>query len=831
MTVPVPPVSPLSPISPYPGPGAPQWPSVGAGIWPASPAQDGTAEGNALAALRTALDQERPAFAVDRQSQQSLETEAATAGMSTPAEPDPTLGEDLGLGDTQDRAVQQALQAMYGQGFPLAKGNTSSDPRGSDWAQWASELWSLHSAGVQIRLHLVERNRLFRKGVQWISAIGIGPWREPPKPRESARVVDNMIAPALDQRVQILAEQRPGFRCRPENQDQKSLKKAEAQQTALEYQFDQQSMRKLMMEAEYWAETDGVSFLELYWDTDGGPWDELFVPMTDQHGMPLYDANGMLQGQNTEPMPLGDVRCRVRRMDQVRVSSNASANNAPFYWIIRDAIPESVAVDQYGPDVLDRNDTTPAKDSAIDVSPAMRMGYQFPTPDELLRNQRTVDRFTVYCAKSDALKQGLQCTVVGRKTVAGPQPLPWGTVPMVRWTDGSTDPAFFPAAIMEDWIDAQMRVNVLKSKWVEAIRLNAGGKIMARENSIASETLVGGTTTVIGVKGQDDIDKIVRPFPSFSVGDDVQKLLEIEKKVFEDKSGWNDTSRGSFSSDQSGRAILAIREQLERIFAPMVNAAAEAMEEWAKITIAAMRWGYDTPRKLAVEGEGRPDLARAVTSEDFDGVADIVIDPETMMPLPRALRLFVLDDLYSKGVMAQQEYRRRLPFAFTQSIESPDTDHYARANRSVEILRNSVQMGQMNPSPPECPVLWQDNEAIHQEVLERQIILVDDPQESPQQLRAVAFERWMMYAQQSAMKAGQMAMQQPQAPQAPQGKPQQGQPQHGGAQHPGRPHPNLPVQNRPFQGTNPGVAAGTAQMMAGNDQQVGAHQFDMASHQ
>lgn len=823
-----------SPISNYPGPGAPQW----QGIWPDSPAQGPpTAEANALAALRQALDTERPSFAVDRQSAQPLEAEGIQPnGISgPPGESDPTLANDVGLGDTKDRTVQQALQSMYGESFPLA-GGSSQDPRGSDWASWASELWSQHSAGVQIRLHLVERNRLFRRGVQWISAIGIGPWREPPKPRESARVVDNMIAPALDQRVQILAEQRPGFRCRPENQDQKNLKKAEAQQTALEYQYDQQSMRKVMMEAAYWAGTDGCSFLELYWDTDAGPWDELFVPTTDHNGMPLYDENGMLQGQSTGPMPLGEVRCRVRRFDQVRVSSNSSANNAPFYWIIRDAIPLSVAVQQYGPDVLEEMDRGQARASAIDSSPALRMGYQFPTPEELLRNTQTVDRFTIYCAKSDALKQGLQLTVVGRKTVNGPMPLPWGVAPMVRWTDGSTDPSFFPMAVMEDWIDAQMRVNVLKSKWVEAIRLNAGGKILARENSISTETLVGGTTTVVGIKGQDDINKIVTPFPSFSVGSDVEKLLEIEKKVFEDKSGWNDTSRGSFSADQSGRAILAIREQLERIFAPMVNAASESMEEWAKISIAAMRWGYDTPRKLAVEGNGRPDLARAVTSEDFNGTADVLIDPETLMPLPRALRLFILDDLYSKGLMTQQEYRRRLPFAFTQSIENPDTDHYARANRAVEALRNAMLQGMPNPNPPECPILWQDNEPIHQEVLERQIILVDDPVEVPQMLRGMAFERWMMYAQQTAMKQGLMAPQMPAMPggaqqPAPQGPPQQGQPQQSGAQHPPRPHPNLPVQSRPFQGTNPGVAAGSAQMMLGNDQQVGAHQFDMASHQ
>ncbi|MGJ0510194.1 MAG: hypothetical protein ACR652_24370 [Methylocystis sp.] len=830
MTAPI--LSPYpTPMAPPANPGVPQWQQQ----WPQSPAEALPIAGqpldaqtqDSLEALHDLLGFERPAFSLDRAVVPTLAMQGQQPnGLSGPAQPpEPTMPEDLGLGDTQDPEVARALRAMYGNEFPLA-GDENTDPRSDQWASWASNLWRFHSAGVNIRLHLVERNRLFRRGVQWVSAIGIGPWREPPKPRDSARVVDNMIAPALDQRVQILAEQRPGFRCRPENQDQKNLKKAEAQQVALEYQYDQQSMRKVMMELAYWAGTDGVSFGETYWDPDAGPWDQLFLPATDHNGQPLYDQNGVMQLQSTGQMPLGEVKTRCRRMDQVRVSSNASATTKPYYWVIRDAIPESVAVQEYGPEVLADMEHGGAQDSAIDSSPAMRMGYQFPTPDELLRNIPTVDRFTVYCDKSDALKGGLYMVVVGRKVVVQPTPLLWGCVPVFRWTDGSTDPSFYPQAIMEGWVDSQMRVNVLKSKWVESIRLNTGGKVLARENTLSTETLVGGTTTVIGVKGpaSHSIGDMVQPFPAFSIGEDVKELLETEKGVFEALSGWNSTSRGQFESTESGRALLVIREQIERIFAPMVNAAAESMEEWAKITIAAMRWGYDTQRSLAVEGHGRPDLARAVTSDDFDGVANVLIEPETLMPLPRALRLFMLDDMYSKGLMTQQEYRRRLPFAFTQNIDTPDTDHYARAQRAVEALRNQMQqimqagpMGMMmppNPNPPECPILWQDNEAIHQDALERQLILPDDPQENPPMLRSLAFERWMMLAQQSAMKAAGMAP----SMGVPAGPPQGGQ-------------PSQPPSARPIQGTNPGTDAGNAHMMAGNDQAVNAAQHDTASRQ
>lgn len=122
------------------------------------------------------------------------------------------------------KLMERALEAMYGDSFPGLK----PDATPQDWAQWGEDLWNRHSGAVSARLHLTRRNRLFRRGIQWISAVGFGPWREPPKPRDAARVVDNMIGPALDQRLQLITEQRPGFRTRPATSSPEDLKKAEA---------------------------------------------------------------------------------------------------------------------------------------------------------------------------------------------------------------------------------------------------------------------------------------------------------------------------------------------------------------------------------------------------------------------------------------------------------------------------------------------------------------------------------------------------------------------------------------------------------------------------
>ncbi|MCI0349126.1 MAG: hypothetical protein L0Z53_06835 [Acidobacteriales bacterium] len=680
--------------------------------------------------------------------------------------------------------MQRALEAMYGDSFPLLKPGADAD----DWAKWAEDLWSRHSGAVSARLHLTRRNRLFRRGVQWISAIGFGPWREPPKPRDAARVVDNMIGPALDQRLQLITEQRPGFRTRPATSSPDDMKKAEAQQLALEYQYDQQSMEASIRELAYWAGTDGVSFGEVYWDADAGPWQEL----------PVEGPEG-----TSASTPLGEARTRVRRLEQVRVSAEATATRAPWYWVIRDVLPKSRALRDYGMEALSGVEAARG-DSFTEMGSGSvtRLGFVLPEEDELFRDQDLVDRFTVYCEKSEYLPEGLTLVVVGRKVVFH-GPLICGVVPVFRFTDGSSDPSFYPTPIMEGWIDAQMRINAIKSKWVENVRYNAGPRIMAKENSISGETLVGGTMSVIGIKGLGGVQDNAKVVEGFSLAQDAKELLAIEKKAFEDLSGWNDTSRGSFSSDQSGRAILAIREQLERIFAPPIVAASQAMMEWAKITLAWMRWGYDLPRTVAVVGEGRPDLARELSSEDFDGVADVFIDPETLMPMPRALRLFLLQDMFTRGLLTPQEYRRRLPFGWIRSLSTPDEDQEARARRVTEAIRTTG-------NPLALPLLWVDDEAIGQDILQRELILPDD---IDPMVRQAAIMRWDMLAQQAMLKLGGM-------PPQLSGIAGPGQPGQGGESSP----PN--AQDQPLLSTSPGFASAPVQELTSSEQQSAGRNFD-----
>jgi hypothetical protein len=108
--------------------------------------------------------------------------------------------------------------------------------------------------------------------------------------------------------------------------------------------------------------------------------------------------------------------------------------------------------------------------------------------------------------------------------------------------------------------------------------------------------------------------------------------------------------------------------------------------------------------------------------------------------------------------------------------------------RVVELLRTG-----QNPV-----VLFQDDAAIHQDVLTRELIL---PETTEPQLRQMAIARWEQYAQLQQMQQGAVQG----AQQAQQGQPPQPPP--AGAE--------MPPQEQPFQGSNPPIAAGSLSQFGG----------------
>lgn len=676
---------------------------------------------------------------------------------------------------------KKALRAMYGDAFPLS---LDRDPTDTDWQRWCDERWQFHRPGVQHNIWMAERNRQFRAGYQYLSRINsMGAWRETPSPRDAVRIVANLIRPALSWALQVVSEQRPGWQFRPTNTDPDRQQKADAQQRAVEYQYEAQKKRLLDREAMYWAQTDGVAFQMTYWDPDKGPWEE----------------NPAWIGKK----PLGEMCTVVRRIEHVVVSSEATSTIPPMYWIVRDILPMQYAVSLYGPEVADSPDQALLAQQTSQWSTTNQYAYA-----PLYQNQTTVVRYMVFCDQREWMPGGLTAIVVGRKLVYGPKPLLIGRVPLVRITDGSEDPAFFPIPKCNLLIAPQMRVNMLLSKWYESIRKNSGGRYATKTNAVSSETFIGGETSLLEVRTSGDIRESFMPVQGFSVGNDIKEALDREVTQIEELTGYTKEARGQFENDESGRAILAQRETLERVFAPQSAALAEANTEWAKQAVLWMRFGWQMPRTVAVFGKNRTDLATQFSSPDFDGVVDITVDPSSMVPKPLSLEKWELDNAYDRKIIGPDEWRRRSRFGNLQDFQTPNEVQYARAMRIVEQIK-LIQ--------PQEPVLWQDDEAIHQNVLDEQIILAGGVE--PQVMQAAQM-RWQQLAMQQQRKMqGQMQaaaqLQPPPSKALPGGK--------GAKQDP---------KTQPLAGGNPSVAAAPTALQGGpgvSRQEAAAGRFEAST--
>lgn len=628
------------------------------------------------------------------------------------------LGDEVSV-EREDALAKRrrAVESLYGANCPLVL----DEPDESDWVSWAEWLWDSRADFMTPILHRAEKHRMMRSGIQWISRKQNGPWREPPQPKDTIRRVQNMIGPALDWRLQVLTEQRPGVRARPTTMDPDDVRRATASNLALEFQYGQQEYARVLRKAVYFAQTDGVAFARTWWDDERGDFD------------PEMGAQ------------LGDIGARVYTVEQVRVSSNATALEEPLWWVLREVMPKAEAIALYGDTVADEGLGGDPEQSGLrslrgDRSTLSDRLYGSPWLDQ--GHWDVVDRYTVFLKPNRRyLPNGLQLVVVGNVVVTV-GPLPIGMVPITRIADGSSDPSFYPEPQCAQWVEDQMALNAVASKMMENIRRNAGGRVIAKAQSLVTDTLRGGNDTVIEVRAPGNIGEVVQPLQGFSIGPDIKEERAALIKRLEDLTGYNDTARGGMSANASGRAILAVREQLERVFAPSIHAVADSCKAWAKQSLAWMAYGYDVPRMIGALGKSRPDLGRAISGDDIDPAIDIDLEVETMFPVPRSVRRFELDNMLQMGVIDIPEYRRRLSYADTGNMQTPDAVQEAKAMRVCDAIRTGT------PLPP---MQWYDDESIHQDVLQREILLAAG---IPDDQMMQAEQRWQELAQQAAMKMG-----------------------------------------------------------------------------
>jgi hypothetical protein len=682
---------------------------------------------------------------------------------------------------TQHGRRNAMRQQLFGDHFP----DDLND--GPQWRTWVDKVLQEQNAIMQDKRLYWSRNRHFRQDRQWISSRNARTWRELDAGSNTMRQTMNLIAPALDFRLGIITEQRPGFRTHPLGTGVAARETAEAQQAVAEHYYNKLGGLKLTRDAASDAQTDGVAFTHVYVDKNSGPVhvepplvisgdDDRAVALVeagyelDEEGnfnIPVdLDGNMIPADETPEPIRLGEIGTRVLRAHEVAFDAEARTVNGPYdrakWCIVKRVRDLKAARRETGNPNLQadtaRSEYDPVLDSADVGGPGYMYGFQRGLPPYPVTRQRREEgafEYLIYIAPNEkaGFDKGIWRRVIGQDVVSEGDDLPGGKIPLARFTDGSSDSEMFPRPIMNEWVNDQMTINALVSLLVSHVRIFGTGRMMALEGTVIQETysqIVGSLLTYRGQK------------PDFVQGNRVAtsswNLLEFFITKFEDKSGWTALARGQVTGqagggmqDISGRSVLAAKEMFERQFGPMIRATAEGMSELSVLWVDYARWLYDLPRLIPITG--RADLAKRIEAEDLGEESVTYVDPQTMTPLPQALRNQMLFDMYQQNLIDAEEYRKRSPFSDIRNVTMGGTDQWERAqNINIFIEENGDQLAQLmmqNPDAPYTPevggviVWWQDDPDAHKRALME--LILDD--RKTQAVRDVAAARWGLYDQ------------------------------------------------------------------------------------
>lgn len=679
-----------------------------------------------------------------------------------------------------DLSRHDRLRMKFGESFPdldevdRLMGEGKAAEAGRLWRDWLDEQVEAQKAVMEVkRLHWI-RHRLFRSGIQWISSRDNRSWREMEARNNRIRRSFNVIGPGLDFRLSLLEEQRPGWRHEPiPGMGVDGRETAEAQQSLVEHLFKTQKIWRLMRLAHAQAQTDGVAFLQGYVNKSKGPTvDRVKTVADDDERFQALKAAGYQEEEGVISIPLGPTSEELSPDD--KPSSFNAGELATRLVLAGETVCDPEAETINGPnnparwfvvrrprDILGaRRETNRPKLQAdpdatyshlygdgLDQRYTFSMGLPPFPKKRMVDGDANVWDITMYFAPDDDISpDGLIIHLVGDHLMSEKK-LPKRIIPIVRITDGSSDPEMYPRPVMSDWINDQVTVNATGSKILEYVRMHSGSRILALKDTIIEETWNNISGSIVNYQGAKP-DMLPPP----RVSPDMWSMFTHMVQTLKDQMGYNDLNMGKVSNvdsgfqDVSGRAVLGAREMSERQFGPMIRAAADGATDWAEVMVLMAQELYQVPRLIPMTG--RPDLAKRIDGDTLQGIPTVYIDPETLMPMPRALRNQMLIDHLDRGLITQAEYSKRAPYAEVRDLTLGDTDQWNRAQWINTVMEERhEELYDEDPiliySPSGLPVFWQDTPEVHMRALEE--IILDE--RKPWTLRKIAADRWGIYAE------------------------------------------------------------------------------------
>lgn len=667
------------------------------------------------------------------------------------------------------------LEKLYGIDFP-----GGNQMEGEAWVRWLERQFRAQEHSMQAKKLNASLHRNFRMNRQWLTTRDGRKWKSAGDLGGKPRPTLNLFGPALDFRLGVVEDQKPGFNALPlPSQSTSSYEVAEAQQSLAEYYYNRDRYWNLFRAARASAQTDGMCLVHVYVEDNAGEVREdvrligSAQPEFEKFKAAGYEVNdkGFVVvpiGEAGEPLPpgttsrifkTGDISSRLVYAHEVLVDPEAKSVNGQdaANWIIvrrlRDL--ETARLLCNDPELEadgSRLSSTYSDANIWGVEDATLWRNNTPPwPTKKQAEKEGIWDYTIYIRPHpDTFPDGLCRRVIGHKMASEEyqkDSLSGGLLPFARVTDGTSDDDFWPRPICADWVTDQIQINGLLLQMMQQAQHYGGTRVMALNGTMLQESfndIMGSVLLYEGLKPD------IIPAQSSSV--DLKEMLSFLIQKFEDKTSWNQLSRGQVQGqagggmqDVSGRALLGARDLLERPFGPVVAAAAEGVSEWAQLVVAHAKDLFSTDRLIPLMGD-RPDLARKLKGSDLGPYPVVYVDPETFMPMPRSLRHQMLQQLAESGWITPENFIRRAPYADIRNVHYGDRAQWDRAQwMNLQLEERWEEFLELDPEMlygfGATPIFYSDSPPVHKQALDE--LIADD--KKPWQVRMLASQRYAIY--------------------------------------------------------------------------------------
>lgn len=542
--------------------------------------------------------------------------------------------------------------------------------------------------------------------VRWNPTLNVIEMKKEPAHRKRRRI--NHIKPKYVARVAKYTKIPPNPTVVPATTDREDIFNARASQKMLEYFTRKGNMRAKYMQAMQWVPITGKAFWWLRYDAD-----KLAYSPTQLDGKrePILGEVELDYGSAFEFIPadpgietVGDqpeiMRARLVPVKDIEKQNPhvgpiaAESTSADLFFYQR----QIADLGTRGQGVGSRS----ARETHDDQSG----GYALQ-----------IECFTKPCAQ---YPKGRYVIVAGQKLLKRQDFLPGefaythaNPYPCVEFSDDVAPGQFWPDAFVERLVGLSSEYNEYRSQMSENMAMHFFPKLVVSKQLNLD---AGSYTSEAGERLDLNTPPGV-PLPTFlqpaNVIGDAWNILNTIRREMDDITLIYPSAVGGTGGANSGFQTNLLQEAADQVHGPAVARNATALEE-AYIKIRhLMKTCYTVPRLITIAGKNNIPEVYEFSSEQVDEQADVRIEPDTMMPMLRSVRVDMIRGMYSDGLMGDQKdpaTRKRVMDMIRMGYSDFEVDREQRDQEQAQLENIKMTRGEDLPKP----MVW-ENHQLHWE--------------------------------------------------------------------------------------------------------------------